>query len=140
LVSPLSSGQSLQAVQRSLEWEAGSWDVLTDRRPLTSDKRPPFRILEISKKAWSHLGMRGELVLTFYNDRLMTTQFYPADLDKYKGLLANRDQITFSEDGDTKIPPQTRVWIGKDASGRRYVGWIDRKLQAEHDNWVKMYS
>ena len=140
LISPLYSGQSLQAVQRTLDWSAGSWDVLNDRRPLSSDKRPPFRVLEISKKNWTHHGVSGELVLLFYNDQLMASQFYPVDLEQYKGVLEGQDQITFSEDGDTKIPPATRVWIGKDAAGRRYIGWIDKKLQSEHDDWVKKYS
>lgn len=139
LITPLYSGQSLQAVQRELKWEAGSWDVLNDRRPLSGDTRPPFRILEISKKNWSHHGVSGELVLTFYNDRLMTAQFYPVDLEQYKSVLA-RDEIVFSAEGDAKIEPATRVWIGKDRDGRSYVGWIDRNLQIEHDHWVKMYT
>ncbi len=140
LISPLSSGQSLLAVQRTLEWQAGSWDVLTDRRPLSSDTRPPFRILVISKKNWMHHGNPGELVLTFFNDRLMTAQFYPVDMEQYETSLANQDQLGFSDVGDTKIPPSTRVWIGKDETGRSYVGWIDKVLQAEHDAWVKQYS
>jgi hypothetical protein len=140
LISPLESGESLQAVQSKLGWSAGTWDVLNDRRPLSSDKRPPFRVLEISKKDWSHHGVSGELVLLFYNDSLMAAQFYPVDLEQYQSVLESQDQITFSGDGDTKIPPATRVWIGKDAAGRKYIGWIDKTLQAEHDDWVRKYS
>ncbi|HWR34857.1 MAG TPA: hypothetical protein VN622_03165 [Clostridia bacterium] len=140
LIAPLYSGQSLQTAQRVLELEAGNWDVLEDRRPLPSDKRPPFRIFTISKKNWPHNASKGELVMTFFNDRLMTTQFYTDNLEQFKAALQGQDSLIFSEAGDTKIEPSTRVWIGKDASGRRYVGWIDKVLQREHDDWVSKYA
>jgi hypothetical protein len=43
-------------------------------------------------------------------------------------------------DGETHILPSTRVWVGKDETGRSYIGWIDKSLQAEQDAWVKQYG
>ncbi len=80
LAGDLFSGQSLQTVERKLDMMAGNFDILVDRSPLPSDTRPPYRLLVISKKNARLGGQSGELVLTFFNDRLMTTQFFPADL------------------------------------------------------------
>lgn len=140
MMGSLYSYQSLQKVQRVLELEAGDWDVVEDRRPLASDKRPAFRMFTISRKNWVQWRNAGELQLTFYNDRLMIVRFYPTTLESYKGALAAEDGISFGPHGDSRIEPSTRVWIGKDDDGRIYVGWIDKALQYEMDDWLKKYS
>ncbi len=141
LVGPLYSGKSLEAVERDLRLKAGDWDVLEDRRPLTSDKRPPFRIFTISKKEFPMLGVSGkQLIMTFYNDRLMTVQFYPYSLDTFKAALASQDSVSLGPEGDSFIAPSTRVWVGKDNENKLYVGFIDKTLQQEYDDWVRKYA
>ncbi len=141
LVGPLYSGKSLEAVQRDLNLKAGDWDVLEDRRPLSSDKRPPFRIFTILKKEFPMLGVSGrQLIMTFYNDRLMTVQFYPYSLDTFKSALAAKDSVSITPEGDAFVAPSTRIWIGKDNQGQLYVGFIDRTLQKEYDDWVRKYD
>lgn len=141
LVGPLYSGQSLETVERKLDLKAGDWETLEDRRPLSSDKRPPFRILTISKHEFPMLGVAGkQLVMTFYNDRLMTVQFYPYDLDAFRSALSSQDNVSLSQQNDARVAPSTRVWLGKDNDGREYFGFIDKTLQAEYDDWVKKYS
>jgi hypothetical protein len=141
LVGPLYSGKSLEAVQRDLNLKAGDWDVLEDRRPLSSDKRPPFRIFTISKKDFPMLGVSGQqLIMTFYNDRLMTVQFYPYSMDAFKSALSAKDKVSISPEGDSFVAPSTRIWIGKDIQNDLYVGFIDRTLQQEYDDWVHKYD
>lgn len=140
MMGPLYSYQSLQKVQRVLDLKAGDWDVLEDRRPLSTDTRPPFRMFTLSRKNWLQWRNAGELQLTFYNDRLMIVRFYPMNMDGFKGALAVEDGISFGPQGDSRIEPSTRVWIGKDDDGRIYVGWIDKALQGEMDDWIKKYS
>lgn len=140
MVGPLYSLQSLETVERKIDLKAGDWDVLEDRRPLSSDKRPPFRIFTFSKKDFPLLDTAGkELVMTFYNDRLMTVQFYPYNLDAFKAALQS-DGVSLSSDGDGHAGTSTRVWVGKDPAGKTYVGFIDKALQAEHDDWMMKYS
>jgi alkanesulfonate monooxygenase SsuD/methylene tetrahydromethanopterin reductase-like flavin-dependent oxidoreductase (luciferase family) len=139
LVGELFSGESLQTVERKLVLMAGNFDILVDRRPLPSDTRPPYRLLVISKKNARVEGQTGELVLTFFNDRLMTAQFYPADLDAARAAVEAGQRISLAG-GDSHIAPSTRVWLGKDENGRSYIGWIDKTLQAEQDAWVKQYG
>ncbi len=139
LAGGLYSGQSLQTVERKLDMMAGNFDVLVDRTPLPSDTRPPYRLLVISKKNARIEGQPGELVLTFFNDRLMTSQFYPDDMAAARAAVEASQQLSLAG-GEAHIAPSTRVWVGKDENGRSYIGWIDKSLQAEQDAWVKQYG
>ncbi len=140
LIPPLMSGYSPQKVQRELNFKTGDWNVLEDRRPLVSDKRPEFRMLTISRQGYAKFGAVGEVVMTFYNDRLMTTLFYPTDLEALRAGLTHEAGISFSAQGDARIEPSTRVWIGKARDGRSYVGWIDLELQRQQDEWIDKYG
>jgi hypothetical protein len=140
LMPPLYSGYSLQKVQRELNLKPGGWEVLEDRRPLTSDKRPPFRILTISSQGFTKFGATGELVMTFYNDRLMTSLLYPTDLEALHIALAREAGISFTRQGDARIEPTTRVWIGKARDGRSYIGWIDMELEREREDWIEKHE
>ena len=140
LMPPLYSGYSQQKVQRELNLKPGDWEVLEDRLPLTSDQRPPFRILTISRQGFAKFGASGELVMTFYNDRLMTTLFYPTDLAALRMALGREAGISFSQQGDARIEPTTRVWIGKARDGRSYIGWIDLELERQQDEWIEKYG
>lgn len=136
----LYSGQSLQTVERKLNLNPGDWKIIEDQRPLSSDPRPPFRILTISKADFPLLGSAGkDLVMTFYNDRLMTVQFYPYDIQAFKSALAS-DGTVLSAANDARIEPSTRVWLGKDDDGKLYYGFIDKSLQAEYNDWLKKYA
>jgi hypothetical protein len=140
LMPPLMSGYSPQKVQRELNLKIGDWNVLEDRRPLVSDQRPEFRMLTVSRQGFAKFGVVGEVVMTFYNDRLMTTLFYPTDLEALRAGLAHEAGISFSAQGDARIEPSTRVWIGKARDGRSYVGWIDLELQRQQDEWIDKYE
>ncbi len=140
MAGPLYSGQSLETVERKLDLKPGDWEVIEDRKPLSTDTRPMFRIFTFSKKDFPLLDTPGQnLVMTFYNDRLMTVQFYPYNLDAFKAALAS-DGVTLSADGDAHIPPSTRIWVGKDPEKKVYVGFMDKALQAQHDEWMAKYS
>ncbi len=137
LASGLYSGQSMEAVERKLN--GGSFEIIEDRTPLPSDTRPPYRLLVISKKNERVNGQAGELVLTFFNDRLMTSQFYPADVAAARAAVEAGERLSLAG-GDAHIQPSTRVWVGKDENGRSYIGWIDKALQGEQDAWLKQYG
>jgi hypothetical protein len=139
LAGELFSGQSLQTAERKLDMMAGNFDIIEDRSPLPSDTRPPYRLLVISKRNARIDGQTGELVLTFFNDRLMTSQLYPADMAAARAAVEAGQQLSLA-DGESHILPSTRVWVGKDEGGRAYIGWIDKTLQAEQDGWVKQYG
>ena len=139
LAADLYSGQSLQTAERKLDMMAGNFEVLADRRPLPSDTRPPYRLLVISKKGARVDGQPGELVMTFFNDRLMTMQFYADDLAAARAAIEASQKVSLAG-GASRLEPSTRIWVGKDETGRSYIGWIDKYLQAEQDAWIKQYG
>ena len=130
LMGKLYSGQSLQTVQRKLDLSAGDWQVLQDERSLNTSGQKPSRLYVISKKPFVQYGDSGELMLTFYNDELVATQFYPSNLESFREQAQSDDKIDLSA-GENKIAPSTRVWVGKDDAGRSYIGWIDKVRQNE---------
>jgi uncharacterized protein (DUF2164 family) len=139
LAAGLYSGQSLQTADRKLNMMAGNFDVLLDRKPLPSDTRPPYRLLIISKKGAQVEGQQGELVLMFFNDRLMAMQFYAQNMNAARAAVEAQQHISLRE-GASHLEPSTRVWIGKDEQGRNYIGWIDKALQAEQEAWIRQYG
>src|ERR1017187_467486 len=139
LAGEMFSGQSQQTAERKLTMMAGNFDVLVDRTPLPSDTRPPYRLLVIAKKNARIEGQPGELVLTFFNDRLMTSQFYADDMDAARAAVEAGEKLSLAG-GETHIEPSTRVWVGKDETGRSYIGWIDKTLQSEQDAWLNRYG
>ena len=129
------SGQSLQAVERKLNLRAGDWNVVEDQRSLSGQSEPPSRLYIISKPNFRGYGSEGELILTFFNDELVGTRFYPASLDTACAGVEAQQSIGLCSGGDARIEPFTRVWVGKDNAGRRYLGWIDKQRQSVLDNW-----
>src|SRR4051794_24749982 len=67
------SGQSLQAVERKLDLRAGDWNVVEDQRSLSGQADPPSRLYIISKPGFRGYGSEGEIILTFFNDELVST-------------------------------------------------------------------
>lgn len=139
LAGPLASGQSLATAARKLGLSRGGYEIVQDREPLPSDTRPPYRLLVIAQKDAVLDGARGALELTFYNDRLMTVQLFPADLATARAAIEAAQKISLASD-EAYLEPSTRIWVGKDEDGRRYLGWIDKSLQAEQDTWIRQYE
>lgn len=139
LAGKLYSGESLEGVERKLNMMDGSFNVVVDRAPLPGDKRPPYHILVISKKNMKLYGQTGKLELTFYNDRLMTEQFYADDIDAAIRAVGAAEKISLAR-GDAHLQPSTRIWVGKDENRRAYIGWIDKFLQTQQDAWLNRYE
>ncbi|MCA1791647.1 MAG: hypothetical protein LC667_17885 [Thioalkalivibrio sp.] len=117
-----------------------AWRDIEDSNGLPpGDPRPPFHIRRVSLLDYDHLGTRGELVLEFFNDRLMSTRFYPVDLAGYlRRLQAEVPSLT--SDTAAELPPYTKVRIGVDYWDRGFVVWEDRRLVDELSLWIKLYS
>lgn len=139
LFGELESYQSPGDIRHKLN--AGErWQVINERVPLPTDTRPRFHTLHVRVREINHLGVPGELELYFFNDRLMRTFFYPVDLASYRAALGAGANIAFPREGSMRRDPATKIWVGKTAEGRSYVGWEDLNLLAEHNAWIAEYS
>lgn len=140
LINGLESYLSIDETKRRLP----SWEVIEQSGLKPQDTRPPFNIYKVAVKNYSHLGISGELHVQFFNNRLLSTWFYPDAFDKYIQLLKDKEGVTFQESRDgskeAAIPPYTRVWLYRDFKDRQYVGWEDTRLAREFNLWIKRYS
>jgi len=123
---------------------SGAWTVVGNSHLPTGDPRPRFDMVRVSIPGYVHLGHRGDLELTFFNDRLSSAWFYPDDDRGYLAALA-RDGVEVAEsDWETEpavvVAPYTRVWTTRDFRGRVYVGWDDSRLVEQQRRWIERYS
>ena len=138
LFKPAMSYWNFEKTRRELGYSR--WDTVEDRQPLVSDRRPPFRLLVIRVPELSSHGVSGRLVLWFFNDRLMRTQYYVPNIKEYLDVAAADQQISLANDMTGGIPPHTRVWVGKEGDGKSYLGMQDEILKQQMDDWIARYS
>lgn len=138
LLKPAMSTWNFEKTRRTLKYDA--WETIEDRKPLVSDKRPPFRILIIRVPNYKDHGFTGNLVLQFYNDRLMRSQYYVDDMKRYLNVAGGDEQVSLGSDNSGHIAPHTRVWVGKEADGHEYLGMEDETLKQQMNDWVNRYS
>jgi hypothetical protein len=134
LFKPAMSYWNFEKTRRELGYK--NWETIEDRRPLVSDKRPPFRLIVIRVPEFKDHDVSGNLVLWFYNDRLMKTQFYVPNVKEY----LNVSGIGVDKDLSGGVPPHTHVWVGKDSEGGSYLGMEDEVLKQQMDDWIVRYS
>ena len=138
LLKPAMSSWSFDKTRSELGYN--SWETLEDRQPLVSDKRPPFRIVIIRVPNFKDHGFTGSLVLQFYNDRLMKTQYYVKDMKGYLSAAAVDEQVSLGNDKSGHISPHTHVWLGKEEDGDEYLGMEDEVLNQQMKDWINRYS
>lgn len=101
--------------------------------------RPCFEVV-VWKTDFEHLGMEGELWLTFFNDRLYGTMFYPLDFDPYLEQLAAVGLRLPRWSEPLRVSRNVLVWSGREKGQQPYVAWIDRRLLDESTRWIKCYG
>ncbi len=139
LIGDLKSYQTISDVRSSLGPLAEKWEVLEDSGKGSKSSKPPFEIFTAVVHGYVHEGFRGDLRLTFFNNRLMSTWFYPDDLAGYRKAL-NVKIPALAERESIKIPPFTVILVATDYRGKRYVAWEDSRLQEQMSMWIKRYS
>ena len=92
----------------------------------------------ISIAEYTDAGFKGELLLQFHNDRLMSTWFFPSDLAGYKAAMPKT--IVFNVKQEATISPRTKIWIAKAINRGFYIGWEDTALAEEEMDWIAKHS
>jgi hypothetical protein len=118
---------------------AGAEKKIVEETVLAADgSKPPYRIHVLQIAPFQHLAQPGVLLLTFYNDRLLQTAFYPEQLEKYlANLQESGTQLRF---GRELVNGDTIIWIGIDFDNKHYIGWADRRLREQQRRWLARYS
>lgn len=138
LINGIESYQSIEEFRKFLDRSTLIWKVSQDSKP-SPKGRPPFNISTITIKNYLHLGFSGDLEISFFNNRLAATTFYPSDVGKYIVALAT-EGIKFDTNHEAKLSPHTRVRSAVNYKGQKYVDWSDIRLDKEVELWIKRYS
>lgn len=136
LLGGLKSYSTPEAVRRTLGGR--HWTVTVDSSLAPNDRRPPYNFLSVVIRPYEDKGDRGELNLTFFNARLMSTVFYPRDPVTYRAQLGTfppRDKLR----GELR-PKHLRVWHAVDYEKREYFLWGDDRLMEQQKRWLMRYS
>ena len=148
LIAGLESYRSPQEIRAGLA-KGLSWEVIKESRLEEGDTRPPFGLSEVSIKNFSHLNFHGELRLIFFNDRLMSTIFYPVDFQQYFKALTEIQKLRFKKvyykQKEAIVAPYVRILAPtddyiKEFNGKLSITWEDIRLINERDDWLMKYS
>lgn len=137
LAAGLSSYINFEEAKKILNLRESDYVVLEDSQSKKSPDIPPFNIYTIKIPGGKVSGYTGDLVLSFFNGRLMETRFYPIRLSAFiHDLGLDVDTLSKSKD----IKPHTNVWLEKDFEDNTYIGWEDVRLKEQFNSWIKDYS
>jgi hypothetical protein len=140
LVDGISSYISISEARELLGILAAKWEVVEDSgREPTKDSRPPFRFYTALVRGYEFLGFKGDLKLTFFNDRLMTSVFYPDDFTGFVRSVST-SLLGLVEKKSAHVLPFTEVTLGIDHQKRDFISWEDVRLTKEMSIWIKRYS
>ncbi|MBW8000657.1 MAG: hypothetical protein FVQ80_01370 [Planctomycetes bacterium] len=116
------------------------WQVIEDSNSAINDTRPPCNGPVVSLKSYRYNGYSGELVLVFFNDRLMRCVFYPEDVERFEKFLIKNLKIKKLFGKKVSISRNIRLSYHVDYKNRPYFSWEDKRLQKEEDAWIMRYS
>lgn len=139
LIAGLTSYQTISDVRSALGPLTEKWEILEDSGKGAKSSRPPFEIFTAVVHGYTHEGFRGSLRLMFFNNRLMSTWFYPDDPASYRKALSVAVPA-LKERESINVAPFTLISIATDHQGKQYFAWEDSRLQKEVSIWIKRYS
>jgi len=102
-------------------------------------EKPVFEIVTVDIQAYPHLGSVGQMSVSFFNGRLSSMLFYPAEFDGYLTALQVQIGVEISARLEVRPSDNVRIWSAVDHLDRSYVLWEDARLAQEFDLWMKLY-
>lgn len=137
LITGFESYASIQEVTSKLPKDL-QVQVVADTSLAKNSSEPPYKVHSISIAPFEHLNHSGQLLLTFYNDRLEQCFFYP---DKFKSYVTAIEKTGLAlELGSEAVQGNTVIWLGKDEDQVRFVGWADKRLREQQRRWLVRYD
>jgi hypothetical protein len=137
LMEGFESYASVSEVGQALKGAGRSFQITGESRLSDDDRRPRRDVVELEVENFVHLGHTGRLHLSFLNDRLVSTLFFPMQMDQYLSALRSRG-VSVTE--TPSIDGYTTRWMHTMFDGRRYVAWADVRLEKEDEAWIRRYS
>lgn len=150
LVGGIPSWASPEEIRRLLQVSPVEWKVIFDNKTKAERPgKPKCHRVYVQAGYYCDMGVGGTLFLYFFNDRLVSANFYPEDLARYRTLLETKRGFGFvpyhsliDMEGNRSPTPdwweakaglRARMKIQKDPENKWYVEWYDSFLMAELD-------
>ena len=112
--------------------------VIRDTSLAKDDSQPPYRVYVITLSPYKSMNTNGTLRLTFYNNRLEQTAFYPADYNGYVEALGKQGvSLSF---GREVVRGHTLIWEGQDEDNKPFIGWADKRLREQQRRWLAKFN
>jgi len=138
LVSGIRSNLAQAEVKALTPLGSYQWNIERDveriDRSDTSEKR---KWTTIRIDDYVELGVKGILILSFENDRLTSTFFYPSDMTQFLKNLAYVRGIELKSAWSQERVDGSIVGWGRNPKLGDSVFWHDASLVAESDSWLR---
>lgn len=137
LISGIKSFQTIEQFENYLKYNKIKWEIGAHQTLSSGDKRPAYDLYIISIKNYSDMKVIGELNVIFFNNKLMSTKFFPKD-NYVEYIKRIKKQVLFEKNQATEkafIPPDTEITIYPWG-----VEWSDRRLKKELKDWYIKYD
>lgn len=135
LLDGLPSYGSATEVRRWLEARG----LLVDNEKMTpgpGPPRPPFDFLRLTVNDYQIGDCEGRTEYVLFNDRLLETVFWPSNCEQSLDEIARNGTVDTSSESQYLHIVKHEV----DFQERRYVSWMDDRLDHETDLWIKRHS
>lgn len=139
LALDLPSYSTFSEVKGLLNLRDDQVEVLDDSHTPQTSRRPQFKIFTIKIENFEIAGYRGDFALSFFNDRLESTWFYPEDFEGFVNSLDLDRSALESRQGVMK-KPFTRIGINTDFQKKSYIEWKDMRLNEQKMDWIDHYA
>ena len=136
LLGGLRGGSSPAEAGTVLGKTPGTWKVIEKHETPPTSNRPRYSSLTASVGEVSESEHPGELVIVFFNERLLETRFYPTDFDGYRAAVERSLGQQLDMQKKSEVGDNLAVWIAADDNGRRFIAFEDTTVAQEQADWI----
>jgi hypothetical protein len=134
----LESGLSMEEAQQELHIPSDQWQPIDEYNP-PRGRTVGLRMQRVEVRHFSQGELEGRLVLNFFNDRLLRTRFHPVEFNRFKRVMAERENLDLVPGKKLGLEPATEIRVQRDHEGGTYVVWEDTELQAQWNAVTKRW-
>lgn len=140
LAANLKSYMSIKDAEKQLGISVKRWKVIEDTKIRGSIFRAAYHMYTVGLEKYRLFNTEGQLRLSFFNNRLMKTQFYPEDFRSF-AISLKKEIPKFEIGHELRIAPFTKVNVVKDPIiNRWFIIWSDSRLSEQLLDWIGRYS
>lgn len=139
LIGDIQTYMSITDFKTKFVQPTDSVEIFEDSRFPATDQRPEFSNYTLILHNHKLEGHKGNLKVSFYNNRLISITFYPDKLGEFVEYLKNKHSIELEEFSSEQMHCIS-ITRYTDFEDKEYISWTDNRLRKEQNNWISKYS